>query len=491
MDSGFPQTRPAAVTGAVLGIAAVCAVLLAFPGQTVTTKYVNDLFVFLDGAHRVLAGQVPNRDFHSALGPLSYYLPAAGMWLGGSYGAAMPIGVALAVLALGATAALILRARLRPTIAIPLALYLLLVAAVPINLGEPIRSLSFAMFYNRIGWAALGLLLVMYVRPVSSGPGQEALDAVSAAALVLLLVYLKISYGLVGFAFLVLLLIDARQRRWAAAALALVVAACLAVEAVWRSSASHIADLMLAARVSGGVDGIGGFGEFAIRTLSGQVLFALVVGLALWCRLRVRDVLFYAFCSASGLMLAKQNFSSWEIVTLGAAAAVAVELACRATAGSVGQCPARFTIARGMPLLLLPLTLPSAIHNAAALGLHSFSASTRQGEPLPLPNFDRIRLTKFWVDADHPAMKGYAGSLEDGAAALRSLDGTPAGCWSWTSSVPSRRVSTCSQARGTAPGTTGAVRSTTRTSSRRTNSWPMCRSCWSRSFRSRSGRRRG
>jgi hypothetical protein len=49
---------------------------LALPGQTLTTKYVNDLLIFLDGAHRISWGQVPNRDFHTALGPWPY-LPAA------------------------------------------------------------------------------------------------------------------------------------------------------------------------------------------------------------------------------------------------------------------------------------------------------------------------------------------------------------------------------------------------------------------------------
>ena len=60
----------------VLLIALVAALLIAAPGQTVVVKYVNDLFIFLDGAHRIDAGQVPNRDFHTALGPLNFYLPA-------------------------------------------------------------------------------------------------------------------------------------------------------------------------------------------------------------------------------------------------------------------------------------------------------------------------------------------------------------------------------------------------------------------------------
>ncbi len=61
---------PVALVIVLIGI--VLAHGLALPGQTVTTKYVNDLFVFLDGAHRIASGQVPNVDFHTSLGPLSF-----------------------------------------------------------------------------------------------------------------------------------------------------------------------------------------------------------------------------------------------------------------------------------------------------------------------------------------------------------------------------------------------------------------------------------
>ncbi|MCD6069998.1 MAG: hypothetical protein K0S42_514, partial [Microvirga sp.] len=67
------KIRPASVAAFVLAVATICALLLALPGQTVTTRYLNDLFIFLDGVHRVSEGQVPNRDFHTALGPLVYY----------------------------------------------------------------------------------------------------------------------------------------------------------------------------------------------------------------------------------------------------------------------------------------------------------------------------------------------------------------------------------------------------------------------------------
>jgi hypothetical protein len=145
----------------IAGFAAVCALVLALPRTTVTTIYVNDLLIFLDGAHRIASGQVPNRDFHTALGPLVSYIPGAGYWLSGTLGGALPGGMALALVALAPAVAHILATRLRPVIALPFAAFLILVLAAPVNLGESIASLSFAMFYNRIGWAALAALLVM------------------------------------------------------------------------------------------------------------------------------------------------------------------------------------------------------------------------------------------------------------------------------------------------------------------------------------------
>src|SRR5215208_3218275 len=119
------------VATVILATALIFALLLALPGRTVTTAYVNDLFIFLDGAHRVVSGQVPNRDFHTALGPLVYYIPAAGLLLSGHFGGAMPLGTALFMVAVAPAMAHVLASRLRPAIALPFAAFLLLILAVP------------------------------------------------------------------------------------------------------------------------------------------------------------------------------------------------------------------------------------------------------------------------------------------------------------------------------------------------------------------------
>ena len=64
--AALPTDGTGAAAPAVLALAAACALLLIIPGGTVVAKHLNDLFIFLDGAHRIVSGQVPNRGFHAA-----------------------------------------------------------------------------------------------------------------------------------------------------------------------------------------------------------------------------------------------------------------------------------------------------------------------------------------------------------------------------------------------------------------------------------------
>lgn len=412
-------TRLLSVAMPVLAIATVCALLLGLPGKTVTARYLNDLFIFLDGAHRIAAGQIPNQDFHTALGPLVYYVPAAGYWLSGNFGGAMPVGVALLILTLSPVAAWILSSRLRPAIALPLAAFLFLIAAVPLNPGDSIGALSFGMFYNRIGWVALGFLLIMYVQPAQPHRYQNFLDALCATVLIILMLYMKISYGIVGLGFLVLMLLDPHQRTWAATSLVLVPATSIAIESLWSGTAAHVRDLLLAGQVSGRVSSIDTLFGVMLRNLPDYLLFALFAVLALRRTRSLRDFLFFGFCAGAGFMLILQNFQPWGIFTLPVGAAVAVELLAR-KAGPVPEKHRRHLTA-GAPILLLVVLLPAGLYHAAALGLHASLAYTEQGQPVSLPKFNGIRLVDLQTEQDHRLFTRYLASLEDGARALERL----------------------------------------------------------------------
>jgi hypothetical protein len=333
--------------------------------------------------------------------------------------------MAVALLALAPVMAQVLISRLRPVIALLLGAFLLLVVAVPTNLGESIAGLSFAMFYNRIGWAALAILLVMYLRPERPGRRQEVLDIACATFLTLIMIYTKVTYGLVALAFLVFMLTDRRQYRWVAAALLAVVAAGLVVELFWRSSAAHIADLLLAGRVSG-LRSIEGLVLGLVRHVADYALFAIFATLALWRTRSVRDFLFFGFCAGPGLLIVSQNSQPWGIITLQAGSAVAAELLLRPShnPAAEGATPtkSRNRLDVGAPWLLLAFLAPTGLHWLLALVLHAGLATSKFGEEFGLPKFSGIRLAKLWSPGDDALSRTYLTSIREGARILASLD---------------------------------------------------------------------
>jgi hypothetical protein len=402
----------------VFAIGLGLAVVLALPGQTVTTKYVNDLFIFLDGAYRIVSGgQVPNRDFHSSLGPLAFYLPAIGYGLTGSLGAAMPIGMAFATVFLGAIGAHLIGTRMRPLTGIALAVFLLLIAAVPLNPGEGIADLSFAMFYNRLGWAAIGLLFVLYLPPFEASRKQTALDAICAALLTLFLLYLKASYGLVAAGFLLFMATDRSARRWSLAALAAVAIAMVAVELFWHGTGTYVADIRLASAVSGDLPDVVRLINIALPNLADIAVYFLFIFLLLATRRSFRDFLFLGFVGGSGVLIIEQNFQIVGILTLAAGASVAAELLARAAPSW-----AKSGVATGLPLLLAIMMVPVTVQNGMALLLHTGLSLTQQGDPIALPGFAGVRLVQLSNEGLYRNFSRYNQSLVDGVTALASLE---------------------------------------------------------------------
>ncbi|GGX67517.1 hypothetical protein GCM10007385_40820 [Tateyamaria omphalii] len=384
--------------------------------------YFNDILIFLDGAYRVVHGQVPNQDFHTALGPLNYYLPGFGYWLTGQLGMAMPLGMAALMLATAPIMVHVLGTRMRPLIGVPLAIFLMLLLATPMNTGEIPAKISFAMFYNRIGWALLGILLVMHLqpeRPVARWQGW--LDAAAAATLTMLLAYTKMTYGVVAFGFLILMLLQSGQRRWAAGAIALCGIIGLVVEAFWGGTWMHISDLVEATKVSGVIEPYI-YARSFLLTSGEYVVFALIAGLALWQRPRVTDFLFYGFCGAAGFALLNQNFQMIGIVSMLAGAAVAAEILSR---HQQTTSPTVQSVVRGAPFAVVILLLPIALSSAAAVGVHAAVSATRAGVALETPNGKGLRIVNILNKGQFEFYSGYGRTLASGSTLLASLDTSP------------------------------------------------------------------
>ena len=422
---GLEGRRRLAVPGLLVAFASLCALLLALPGQTVVTRYLADLFIPLDAAYRVLAGQVPNRDFHTALGPLASYVPAAGYLVSGRLGAAMPVGMALVTILLAPVIAYLLASRLRPVIALPFGMFLVLVLVVPMNLGESVTALSYAKFYNNIGWAALGALLVIYVRRRwQPSPFEAVADLICATLLTLVMLYTKLTFGLAALAFLSALLFDPPQRRLAAGALALCLLTAGLVELFWRGSSAYLGDLRQAAEVSGLVRGTAGqIFDHVLGNLADYVLLAVFAGVSLSRTRSLADTAFYLACAVCGFFLINQNLQAWGILTIHAAAAVAAEKYLRVSdLEPLGPERQTWSLRPGIPLLFLALVLPTIVHCTIALGLHAAAAATRSGQTTTFPRLAGVKLANLWTWADYDAGSSYIAALEDGAALLSSLE---------------------------------------------------------------------
>jgi hypothetical protein len=393
------------------------ALLLALPARTITTAYVNDVLIFLDGANRIAFGQVPNRDFHTALGPLVYYIPAIGFGLSGRMGGALPVGMGVLILLLGPVFVHVLLSRLRPMLAVPFGAFLLLILAIPANLGDPLSSISFAMYYNRIGWVVLALLAVMYLHPLGKTDAPWWRDASCAAVLVLVALYTKITYAPPAFALLLLIACDRLQRRWAGAALALVGCGMLLVELVWRGSFAHVQDLIDTARVSGERN-LMLFVYAALNNFSDLVIALVLAGMALYRTRRLLDGCFYLLCIGSGVLIISQNAHAWGIITLFAAGVVAAETCLRGPG-----LPSRFPRSlSGAPLLFWVLVLPGLGKHAIGMGLYAVLAITGFGTPLALPQFGDVRFGRLWSPGDNGFTELYIDNFAEGAALLGEIE---------------------------------------------------------------------
>jgi hypothetical protein len=319
--------------------------------------------------------------------------------------------------------AYILASRLRPALAVLLGAYLILVLAAPLNVGDRPENLSFAMFYNRIGWAALGTLLVLYL-PVRPGLENRAvLDGLSAAFLLLVLIYTKMSYALVGLGLLAWLLLDPARRSWAALALIVTGLAGLAIEALWHASAAYLADLAVAGQVSGAF--WGGFERLLGAARANgfdYLLFALLAAAAVSFSRSLRDLLFFGFCAIAGLLLLNQNYQVTGVVTLAAAGVLAVECVLR---GWNGRGRAGFAGRAAAHLLLLGLLAPTLIERSVALGTHVAFALRPPARDLGLPRFNTARLTTIGSAEDLRFSLTYIATLEDGARALAAVEPRP------------------------------------------------------------------
>jgi hypothetical protein len=176
------MTRPRIIFLAAVVI--ICAVTV-WTGVAPLRLFEHDIFFLLDNGYRVAQGQVPHRDFSSAWGPVIYLIEAAGLKLAGL----RPEGIAYANALFGMLLALWAYRVSRSTLA---GIYTLLLIVAPFAIGWGALNYTYAMLYNRYGYALLGIVLL------ECATGEFA---VSTGAACVLLASLKMSYAVAAVPF--------------------------------------------------------------------------------------------------------------------------------------------------------------------------------------------------------------------------------------------------------------------------------------------------
>lgn len=368
--AALPAERQARLVAAILGgIAFVLLLFLVVPLKTYVPQYLTDHFVFLDGADRVLRGQLPNRDFHSALGLLNYLLPAAGYWLSGSMGGMMPVATAVFTVLLLPLLLHACLSRLTHPLTLAFGAYILILTIAPVHVGDTLPLPTFAVFYNRWGYAVLSVLF-LFVLPRKDGVGSERRDIIVMAACLLILFYLKISYFAVAGAFVAGMVLFPHTRRIAlgsaiAAALGLIV-----VELMWSGTRTYLEDIAMAGQASGAVRG-------GLKSIAVMLSDTLVSGFILLCALAIALVsgvgrgtlLMCLYMAASGVLLANQNHQGPSILTFIPAALVAASAPRKPGGADIGGTRLAYW------LCLAALSVPSFVMGLATLALHAVGAS--------------------------------------------------------------------------------------------------------------------
>jgi putative flippase GtrA len=189
-------------TGVILATVILCVcVAQTLLGTMPTRIYSHDLFIFIDGAWRVASGQTPHQDFFSGFGvlllkPLQLSLSIRGYDVAG-------IGLARAfyTAVVGLWTFLLIRRRLSPVHALLVTLASLAVVSAARPLGESLGMFSHSMYYNRVGYALVFLVMLeaLYVssswRPASAtAPFDRLWGGISTGAAIICLALLKVSF---------------------------------------------------------------------------------------------------------------------------------------------------------------------------------------------------------------------------------------------------------------------------------------------------------
>ncbi|MEZ6030278.1 MAG: hypothetical protein R3C46_11065 [Hyphomonadaceae bacterium] len=343
---------------------------------SVFTVITHDSLIFFDSTYRISNGLVPSSDFPTALGAAQLYLPAWAAWLIGGYGGSVELASVWVALGLGLACAVVGAWRF-PVGMTAVLLGIVFLVTVPAAMlerwgGESQTlingeteilpdNLSWAMFYNRWGWATLFPLFMALAprRDPEASPGIAEIAVLSAV--LAFMFWLKVSYFAVGLgAAAVYAFLNPAPWRTLALGAGMTAGGILAIGLMTGNLLAYLNDILLAGKVSGArTESLLGL----IRRNLLEMLFALApLGvLAVIRRFTWKDGVVAGFMLAASMFAINQNGqleNMTSLVVLAAYGAVRVfaeadaqRVARVAAVGAFAMLAASQVLDRGMVLI--------------------------------------------------------------------------------------------------------------------------------------------
>jgi len=202
---GFAKARWLWGALAAVCVAAIAVLLIAIGPSRIMAPW--DVFILLDGAWRILSGQIPHTDFHNPIGSLTYFLIAIGMKISDPSLNGYVYGNVLFLVVATSWGGFIFFSRLTPALAFLSTLFIATLATATRPLGYDPSITTYAMIYNRYGWVLLTLVLVqLFIADDRNAKKRDSFDAASVGLLLGVLFFCKINYFVIGVASLPLAL---------------------------------------------------------------------------------------------------------------------------------------------------------------------------------------------------------------------------------------------------------------------------------------------
>ena len=182
-----------------------------------------NVLLLLDGAWRIVNGQVPETDFYSPIGPMTDLFTAFGMKIAPPSASAITYGVVFLAALLVPFVWRIAKDRLPWAHALLCTILAGTYLLSPRPPGHPLRNTGYAMIYNRESYVVfLALCLCLFLERRARARWSEYTDGAFAGLLLALLLYWKITYfvAAVGVTIAAAFLIPKLRKFYLAAAVA-------------------------------------------------------------------------------------------------------------------------------------------------------------------------------------------------------------------------------------------------------------------------------